>query len=148
MKIDGQRSAVDRILELRTAGDVIAAAVDGCFVRPEQAAAAFGLSTRPETYRQVAPSEAVAVLASAIFRDMAYEIELAPIETARQLASTFVFGFPPSGTRFFTNGTWRARSDGWSTLASWSPATKATFDAGVLVLSAHSASCLWFMDED
>jgi hypothetical protein len=139
---------IAQIIEARTGGEVIAATVDRCFSLAEQAAPEFGLSAKPEIYEQISPDEAVEVLASVIHKDMAYGYEFTPLEQARQLASSFVFSFPPLDTTYFTNGSFGKPRENPNVGPSWSPATDATFDTGVLVLSGVSTSCLWFKDED
>ncbi len=139
---------LDQITEVRTGGEVVAGCVDRCFTRAEEAASEFGLSTKPDTYIQVAVEEAIAVLANVIHEDMAYGYEFVPRERARELAAAFVSSFPQQSTRYFTNGTFGKPRESPNIGASWSPATEATFDTGVLVLSSESTACLWFKDED
>lgn len=141
-------SVVTQILEVRTGGEVVAATIDRSFVLAEQAAPAFGLSPKAGIYEQISPAEAVEVLASVIHEDMAYGCEFTPLEMARQLAAAFVFSFPPNFSRYFTNGSFGKPRENPSVGPSWSSATDATFDTGVLVLSEGSTSCLWFKDED
>jgi hypothetical protein len=136
------------IVEVRTGGEVVAGRVERCFARAEEAAAEFGLSERADTYTQVAAQEAVAVLANVIHEDMAHGYEFVPLERARELAAAFVSSFPPQTTRYFTNGTFGKPRESQNIGASWSPATEATFDTGVLMLSSEATACLWFKDED
>jgi hypothetical protein len=135
---------LDEIAHSRTAGELIGGRIDESIARVEEAASKFGLSAVPNIYRQIAREEAVAVLANVIHKDMAYGIEIVSIERARALASAFVNGLPDEGTRYFTNGTFGDPN----TVASWAPATGATFDTGVLALSTESTACVWFKDED
>lgn len=136
------------IVASRTGGEVIAECTDRAYTRPEEAAGAFGLSSAADTYTEVPAEEALAVLANVINKDMAYDFEFMPYERAKELATAFLFSFPQTGTRFFTNGTFGKERESPNIGPSWSPATEATFDTGVLVLAAQSTACVWFKDED
>jgi hypothetical protein len=136
------------IKSVRNCGEVIARVTERSFSRAEEAAAEFGLSAREGAYGPISREEAIEVLACVIHKDMAYGVDFVAISRARELAAEFVGAFRQEGTRFFTNGTFGKPREGVDTGASWVPATDATFDTGVLVLSSHLAACLWFADED
>lgn len=133
-----------RIKAARRFGKVIS----GCVERPSAsagaAAADFGLSGKAAVYREVPADEAVLLLAAVLHRDMAYDQQIMPAARALDLAKDFVGSFPRDPTRFFTNGTFGRKQEA----PSWSPATDATFDTGVIVLSSGMTACLWFQDED
>ena len=105
-----------------------------------------------------------------LHKDMAYGAEIMPMLLARELATQFLAEFSRASTRFFTNGEWgkppveqnvkpswfsvifailaaRHAPRAWAG-SSWSPATSATFDTGVIVVSDQKIGCVWFQDED
>ncbi|MBQ0946611.1 hypothetical protein KAK07_25015 [Ideonella sp. 4Y16] len=133
---------------LRNAGHVRAQVLEEAFASPELAALAFGLKGEPAIYSEVSPKEAACVLRSVIHRDMAYEIELVPLGQAEELAAKFLQAVGTVGARYFTNGTFGLPRQSPHVGASWSPATEATFDTGILVLTPERTACLWFEDED
>jgi hypothetical protein len=139
---------LDQIVNRRDAGETIAVCVERHFTRVEDAASEFGLVADADIYDEVSLEEAVAVLTSLMHKDMAYGVELVPIEQARELARSFINHFPADTTRYFTNGTYGKPSANKNFGASWTPATDATFDSGVLVLSSALTACVWCMDED
>uniref|UniRef100_UPI00333EF042 hypothetical protein n=1 Tax=Castellaniella defragrans TaxID=75697 RepID=UPI00333EF042 len=115
-----------------------------------EAAAKFGLSDSPECYDEIDEIEAVMVLTRAFNKGLAYSVEIMPLAEARNLAASFVAEFLNASARFFTNGDWgqpKFPRDG-VTSTSWSDATSATFDTGVIVISDHGTGCVWCMDED
>lgn len=109
-----------------------------------EAASIFGLNAQDETYDEIGEERALAVLKTVLHKDLAYNGELMPEQEAMQFAREFIKQFDDSPMRLFTNGDF----DIDPTRASWSAATDATFDTGVLVLTPHAVGCLWFMDED
>lgn len=137
----------DRIKEER-GSDTIAVIEPIVFSTVSEAAVKHGLCETEDCYEQVEREEAQPVIANALHQDMAYKVELVSLELARSLAAEFVAQFEESGTRFYTNGGWgRPRVDP-GVGPSWCPATSATFDTGVIVLSPTKTGCVWFQDED
>lgn len=128
----------------RRIGTVVSGCAERPFASPAAAALEFGLSGKPEIYREIAADEAIAVLAAALQRDMAYDQQIMSAARAIALAREFAGCFPAGATRYFTNGTFGSEQ----TRRSWSPATDATFDTGVIALSNSLSACLWFEDED
>jgi hypothetical protein len=133
---------------LRNAGLVRGRVLQETFASPELAALAFGLKGDPAIYSEVGPKEAACVLRSVIHRDMAYEMELVPLRQAEELAEQFLRAVGSVGARYFTNGTFGLPRPSPNVGASWSPATEATFDTGILVITPERTACLWFEDED
>ena len=76
-------------------------------------------------------------------KDLAYHAEIMPAHEASQLVAQFFDLCCTSGCRFFTNGDFSVKRS-----ASWTAATEATFDTGVLVVGQDRAGCLWVEDED
>lgn len=113
----------------------------------EGAAAEFGLFSSPGIYIEVSALEAESVLRGVLHRDMAYEsCELVPLEEAARLAAEFIRQFSFESAKFYTNGEYgRPRVN---SSVGWTPATTATFDTGVLMVSPDRIACAWFMDED
>lgn len=111
-------------------------------------AACFGLSSDAACYHEIDTDEAAAVLEALLHRDLAYGVELMPATTARQLAADFIALFAGTPVRWFTNGSWGRPPVAPGVGPEWSPATDATFDAGVIALATTAAGCVWCMDED
>ena len=124
----------DQIAAARDSGHVIcgsSAATD-----LEGVARAFGLSTRPGTYREIDRVTAEARIIDLLQYDLAYDSEIMPRAKAEDLARAFLDSVP--GARFYSNGTRQG----------WTPATGATFDGGVILVSDGGSACFWIEDED
>jgi hypothetical protein len=68
-----------------------------------------------------------------------------PADRAEELADGFLAETARGDCRYFTN----AADDSVSVMSSsWNPATPATFDRGVLVVSKEGSACFWVEDED
>jgi len=139
-------SPIERIIAARTSGEVIAGTATVRHTSIEELAAEFGLAPIDGIYDEISAEEAVSVLETVIHKDMAYSVEIVSREEALKLADDFVSSFKSDEARFFTNGDLGRRNALGS--MSWSPATNATFDTGVLVLGKASCACMWFKDED
>lgn len=113
-----------------------------------EAAARFGLSDDPGCYQEINVLEAAQVLEYVFHKDMAYGMEIMPLATAIKLANQFIAEFLDESPRFYTNGEWGRRQFEFGIGPGWMPATDATFDTGVLVLSDYRTGCVWCMDED
>jgi hypothetical protein len=137
----------ERIQSLRTAGQTIAAIRAPVASDVGSVASSFGLSAEADCYHTIDRAEAVRAVAAILHRDLAYGIELMPLETAQDLAQRFVQIFAAHESQFYTNGDWGRVTDPRAGV-SWRPATDATFDGGVLVLSPELAGCVWCCDED
>jgi hypothetical protein len=132
------------IKESRRIGEVVSGYEELFCATVELAAIRFGLSGETGIYGEIPAAEAIAVLANIFHRDMANDQKIMSAARALALAKEFVACFPHEATRFYTNGTF-----GRKQLArSWSPATDATVDSGLLVLSRSVTACLWLKDED
>lgn len=138
---------VSRIVDAR-GGDLIVGVQSDIANSVEDAAAKFGLATSPDTYFEVTPEEAKAVLRAVLAFDMAYHCELVPSAEADNLASEFVDAFVDQKATYFTNGEFGRPRKALGVGPSWTPATNATFDTGILVLTRDRIACAWFMDED
>jgi hypothetical protein len=103
----------------------------------EAVARRFGLSAVPGTYREIDRGEAEARMIDLLRWDLAYDSELVARERAEELTEGF-FAALPAGARFYSNGTRQG----------WTPATRATFDGGVLAISGAGSACFWIEDED
>lgn len=100
---------------------------------PAAVAHAFGLRSDDIAYREIDEVEARSSAISILFRDLAYNTEVMPLPQAERLADSFLAQFGSDG-KYFTNN--------------WTPATEATFDAGILVIGQKLCGCLWVEDED
>lgn len=141
---------LDIVAKIVTArgGDLIAEVRAGPASTVERAAGMFGLASAPGTYFQVEAGEAKAILTEVLSFDMAYHCELMPRDKAERLAKDFVDSFADEGASYYTNGEFGQSRKHPNVGPSWTPATTATFDTGVLVLAATRTVCAWFMDED
>ena len=139
---------VAEVRALRRAGHVRGGALPQGFDSPEAAARSFGLASEPGIYAEIDAAQAVSVLQRVIHGDLAYGVELVPPARAQRLAIAFVQAAGGPGARYFTNGAPGLPNPSVAGGASWSPATDATFDTGILVLVPQRTACLWFEDED
>jgi hypothetical protein len=117
----------------------------------EELAREFGLRDDAACYTEIDKLAAREVIRSILHKDLAYSPEVMTETPAEELADRFLRQFG-SGTRYFTNGTWHVpaevRANGVACGPSWTPATLATFDAGVLAVGQERSGCLWIEDED
>ena len=140
----------DEIQSAREAGVVHCGLSSQASPSVPELAAEFGLSRDPGVYREIDAAAARRLVQLILHQDMAYNSEIIPLPHAAELADRFLDQFGIDGVRFYTNGTFheaRGPNLTWSG-ASWNPATKATFDTGVLVVSPKCRGCLWVEDED
>lgn len=100
-----------------------------------------GMRPLGSEWRSIPESEATHLVTDWLHRDLAYRVVCLQDRAARALAREFTGSFPPDAL-FFTNaGLW---TDGPRT---WTPATDATVDCGVGVVSATRVGILWVQDE-
>ncbi|WP_086931669.1 hypothetical protein [Agarilytica rhodophyticola] len=111
------------------------------------AAELFDLSNESGIYNKIKRPEAVEVLRAVLHRDMAYNVKIMSSEEAKNLANDFVGEFGDDAV-FYTNGEYGKPRDNPNIGPSWSPATDATFDTGIIVVSHGVVACAWFTDED
>lgn len=124
----------DRISAARHCGHVICGSSAATDV--EGVARAFGLSTEPGTYCEIDRATAEARMIDLLEYDLAYDSDIVPRAEAESLAREFLDAVP--GARFYSNGT---RQDSM-------PATRATFDGGVIAIGEGGSACFWVEDED
>lgn len=104
------------------------------------AAASFGLARNSAIYRAIPRTEADAIAIHVLHMGRAHPSTIMKRDTAVDLWQKFIALFEEQETVFATN----ASAD----LASWTPATQATFDIGVLVLGSTKVGCFWVEEED
>jgi hypothetical protein len=105
-----------------------------------EVARAFDLADDPQIYRSVARAEAEAVATHILTTDLAYRGNIMSPTRAAELWQQFMALFDQQDVHLLTN----AAAD----LQSWTPATSATFDLGILVIGASKGGCLWVEDDD
>ena len=143
-------SIVDDVKRMRTDGVVHCGHIEHSASLPA-VASLFSLSSDPSNYRKIAKQEAIQILTRILHKDMAYDMEIMPLEVAEGLCATFLQGFADESTVFFTNIDYSRegkRGRNVSSGPNWNPVTKATFDAGVIAISKSRSACLWIEDED
>ena len=113
----------------------------------ESAAKLFGLSDGDEIYKKIDRLEAREVLKNVLHKDMAYRVKIMSSEKAKNLSEEFLTKFDDRA-EFYTNGEYGKSRKSPDVGPSWSPATEATFDTGVIVISSKIVGCAWFADED
>jgi hypothetical protein len=96
----------------------------------------------PPVWTKLAAEDAEKAAVRVLHRDLAYHAPVMAIERAESLARRFVESCGEAAV-FFTNGALALTGTG-----AWSPITDATFDSGVLGLSASRVGLLWVEDED
>jgi hypothetical protein len=112
----------------------VLAALPAPFVCPDQGSAGFG---------EIDREQARALLVAVQHRDLGYDQEVMERVVAEALADELV-DLMPAPTRWWTNGDVALRRD----RAVWTPLTTATFDTGVIGISAPHSMIVWFLDED
>ena len=100
----------------------------------------FGLFEQEDVYVRIGASEAAAIAISILSRDLTYDTEIMDPTRAAALWQQFLLLFDGQTLHLFSNGRSGARQ--------WAPATKSTFDMGVLIVGESSSGCLWVEDED
>jgi hypothetical protein len=100
---------------------------------------------------------AISILTSLLYKDLAYNAEIIPLEQANLLANAFISTFSTQAT-YFSNSTWNKNEyrDEYREgnrnhelgLSSWTPFTEATFDSGVIIYDNNRIGIAWFADED
>jgi hypothetical protein len=117
----------------------------------QSALRAFGLVADGSGYREISAEEAREVLVSVLHHDLAYDSVMMSVDEAKSLAEFFFKG-APTDSQFFTNASFRPgdteRTKETVSIAGWTPATKATFDTGIVVISSQGAAFVWVEDED
>jgi len=125
----------------RNCGSVRYAVISDYSGDMNQVLAKFGLNADRALLVEHNRAGALDILASLLHRDMAYESELMPEQSARGIAEAVLHPQRADAT-YFSNGNWAKRE-------SWNPLTSSTFDAGIIVREGESVYvCIWFQDED
>jgi len=110
-------------------------------------AAAFGLSSEPGRYREIDEALARGILVGILHRDLAYGARIMSLARAEALAGEVIQTFGRRGSRYFTNGEFKQDAGAGLVLSKWDPATKATFDTGILIVGPGEAACIWVEEE-
>jgi hypothetical protein len=105
-----------------------------------EAARTFGLADDKAIFRPIERAEADEIATYILHADLAYGSEIMPGARAAKLWQYFMELFKDQKVEFATNAGPQA--------GSWMPATRATFDMGVLVIGTTKTGCLWVEDED
>jgi hypothetical protein len=129
----------DRIRRRRQSGNTRCGVIEGGMTVAD-AARAFGLADDDAIYRAIGGMEAQEVATRVLSVDLAYGSTIMSISDAADLWRQFVALFDGQNAEFFSNAA--------AIPNSWTPATAATFDMGVLVMGVTKAACLWVEDED
>lgn len=96
---------------------------------------------------------AIEIVDSILAQDLAYNSERMNVEDALKITGLF-FKLFPNPLYFATNGTLgqnhakRKKDINIITSSSWTPVTSATFDTGVIIITADLVGMLWMLDED
>ncbi|MEM7579090.1 MAG: hypothetical protein AAF316_04425 [Cyanobacteria bacterium P01_A01_bin.80] len=118
----------------------------------KQLALRFELFFEPNIYKEINRQQAAVVVRRILHRDLAYDSKLMSQVKAENLTTRFLDCFDIKDTQYYTNGSYYAPEQGFVNNVkvghSWTPATYATFDTGILVVSKSKSGCLWVEDED
>ena len=106
-------------------------------------AVAAGLQPLERAWVEVDAERAEQVLASVLHKDLAYDAELMLEHRAKWLAAEFLSRFDRHQSRFATNRVELAEG-----ASSWTPATDATFDTGLVIAGEAGSGLYWVADED
>jgi hypothetical protein len=129
-------------------GTVRGGVIEGVFARPRDAAPRFGLHA-DAGYAPISAEEARRTLVYALSHELVYGSAAMARRRAERFVETFAkmarLDHPES--RLFSNG---AEPPIYveSPFRTYSSATDATFEAGVLVIATDRCACLWVEDED
>lgn len=104
----------------------------------------FELFFEPNIYKEISRKQAAALLRKILHRDLAYNSKIISQAKAENLATRFLDCFDKQSAKYYTNGDFYEINP----KRGWNPATNATFDTGILVISKSKAGCLWVEDED
>ena len=153
-----QRAFTDEIIEARRFGKTRCGIVStqGPSSLPDLAGE-FGLAQNPENYHEIDFAAAQRSIQLILHKDLAYGTEIMPVDQAKLMAQKFLSLFgclrllaEPGCGHFFTNGTFHEVAEvgpsGRNLM--WTPATTATFDTGVLIITHYRSGCIWVEDED
>lgn len=146
---------IQEILRLREPGHTTCAVVDlhareagpSAVDRVVQAHGFRGITTE---WLEISAADAHAIVTTLLHRDLAYNEEIMPIESASDLATRF-FDLAPEPHSFFTNGEWSRSADAENspaTLHAFDPISDATLDSGVVCLGDGQAALLWIQDDE
>jgi len=110
----------------------------------EELASEFGL--RSIKFDEIDSRAGHALAQKILHADLAHAKEVMSKARASELSDEFLKLFGPKA-RFFTNGNFHQTPRSMSGFT-WTPATSATFDTGILIVSGEHCGCLWVEDED
>jgi hypothetical protein len=97
----------------------------------------------PDAWTELDASGALELATRVLHADLAYNMPTMPMDLAGALARRFLMCCGDDAV-FLTNGSLAFSP----THGAWSPLTEATFDTGVVAVSARRAGLLWVEDED
>ena len=106
-----------------------------------------------KSWKFINQETAFQIVDAILAQDMAYNSERMKQEEALRITGLF-FKLFPKPLYFATNGTLglnhakKKKDSGIMLSSSWIPVTPATFDTGVIVISADVIGMLWMLDED
>nr|WP_322715141.1 hypothetical protein [Nostoc sp. ChiSLP03a]MDZ8216456.1 hypothetical protein [Nostoc sp. ChiSLP03a] len=95
-------------------------------------------------WKEIYQAAAQKILALVLTKDLAYSSKIMAIEEAEKI-STKMFNFFQNPCKFFTNAVF---ANNYSALSAWDSLTDATFDTGIIFVSATLIGILWVKDED
>ncbi|MFD1874663.1 hypothetical protein [Hymenobacter bucti] len=93
------------------------------------------------------------ILTTLLHQDLAYSVEIMPIEEASLFAEKFCFLFSDQAI-YYSNSTWNNKEytnsagDFELGLSSWASLTAATFDSGIIICDSDKIGIAWFQAED
>ncbi|MBD2438830.1 hypothetical protein [Nostoc sp. FACHB-110] len=100
-----------------------------------------GLGTH---WKEIHQAAAQKISAFVLTKDLAYSSKIMTIEEAEEI-TTKMFNFFQNSCKFFTNAVF---VNNYSALSAWDSLTDATFDTGIIIVSARLIGILWVKDED
>jgi hypothetical protein len=148
-RLTAPKTFEEEVQRHRRCGEVICKVAAGSVEDPLAAAKWLDLTNSELHLNAINIERATETAVAVLVRDLAYEAELMPEAKARELVGRFLdqCGAEEPGTRFFTNVSDDFLVPG-RTSWSFSSATSATFDMGILVVGPTRLGCLWVTDED
>ena len=105
-----------------------------------------GFVTDEKYLKCISFEDAVLVTKAILWKDLAYGSEMMKENEALSAAKELLDDYAEIETEYYTNGDWVNYHD--KSGCSFSPLTKATFDAGIIIKNKEFAACIWVQDED
>lgn len=107
-----------------------------------------GLSSDEELLNVINRELARDIVASILWKDLAYDVELMPKNKAYEFTDKILAEYYTDECTIFSNSKWERNDIGNIILSGFNPMTNATFDSGIIIKHPSYFFCIWVEDED